>query len=189
MELIHEEREGFFYTLHFAQKDDNQLQKMTVKFESGWSLLDKNEGMSFYKIGEERDFPYELNKDFKSIPLHIPDSSGRDVFKACYDYLVNETSAPVHISFTNHPGYPITLLTYNAYVMDKRDVLTIAHDIMAAIKLAVITEEELKEQSEPASDTDDTDEDIIVNYEEDPELKALMKQPVKTEILPLEGGE
>lgn len=188
MELIHEEHDGFLYILHFARKKEKELERMKVSFESKWSLHNEEE-MSFYKVGEEREFPYELNKDFKSIPLHIPDNTGRDVFKACFDYLVKVTSAPVHISLTNHPGYPITLLTYNAYVMDKREVLTIAHDIMAAIKIAVITKEEVKESSEQTPDDNEADENIIIDYEEDPELKALMKQPVKQEILPLEGGE
>lgn len=193
MEIISEHNEGTLFTLKLAGTEEDKTTNVIVKFNLEWSLQkeipDSQKDISFLHIGDEQDFPYDVRQDFKTIPCHIPSSKGREIFKACLDYFSKVSLAPVHIGFAQHPGYPLTLVTYDAVMMSKEQLISIILTVNEAIENASIISESVQLEQEVMENEDFTDESIIIDYEEDPELKALIKQPQKTEYLPMEGNE
>lgn len=192
MELLSQSKNGALYHFEFKAEEDGRTLNFRMTFEFAWRFIEPNSDLryliSFFSTGEEKSFPYEMKKELKSIPLHIPHFIGRDMFKSIMDYFIKQTSAPIVVTINQHPGYPVTVVTYNGSIIESVDVNNLIYTIMAAIGNAEISEEE-KTVSEAAetNEDDEFDENIILDYEEDPELMGLIKKPPVNEYLPLKG--
>lgn len=191
MELTVTEHEGNIYKLQFEEKHEDSLSTINVEFSINWSPS-KFTGflkyMGFAKIGEEQDFPYDMKKDFKVIPLHIPHSIGRELFKQCFDYFAEQNSVPISVQFIQHPGYPLTLLSYNPLIISQTALREIIEAINLGLEYAKVKQEALEAEEQDAVEDDDTvDPNVTVEFEEDDDLKLIMKPPVKTEFLPMKG--
>lgn len=190
------ENEGF-YRFDFEDAMENKLIKLTIEFYEKWSLTQKRkntledfgEVIGFYIPAATNKFPFDIKDSLRTVPLHIPNGTGRHLFKTCFEFFINQTNAPVHVSLTEHPGYPLILVTYDCTIITKEDTVNRwINNIMNGIQSCeVITEELEKDASVEGDDIDEIDEDVIVEYELDDELLKAMKEPAEQVFLPLEG--
>ena len=192
MDLLKQTIENAFYSFRLKENRETKILNFQVSFEFTWNLIEPNEElpykMSFFSAGEEKPFPYDMKEDFNSIPLHIPNQLGRDMFKLIIDAVIKRTSSPIAVTVNAHPGYPLTVVTFNKTIMAIKDVKNLIEIIMAAISRAEITEEAIqRETGREEMDDDEIDENVILDYEEDSELRELIKKPPITEYLPLKG--
>jgi hypothetical protein len=199
VELVQMECQDYhIYKLEFWEKVENHLLTIRVEFTEHWRLTSKNEDLlnnfgntvCFAIVGDRTEFPYDPKKNLVSIPIHIPNPYGRQLFKACMDFYIKESSAPMHTAFIDHPGYPELVVTYDTKVLTEELVNRLIVSITEGIRLSR-TEKELIETEVPDVDEDtldEIDEDVVVEFEFDDELKNIMKEPVSNLVLPIGGG-
>lgn len=197
MQLTKTDYEDGFYTLEFRKVTTNTQTDLLVVFENNWEFSKQSEDE--YSIGEvagtfKREemtpFPHDMKKNLFSIPLHIPSNDGRQIFKSCMDFFIKRTHAPIHVAFVEHPGYPLVVVSFNSFVIAEMIVTELIEAIMYGIREASLSIQEIeKEEVKQEEDIDEIDENNIIEYEEDEELKAVMKPPVDRSIKPIDGGE
>lgn len=198
MELVHLEcLENHTYKLEFIETIEKHLVTIRVTFEEFWrlthalSLLDDfGRAVGFCIKGDESEFPYESKKSLISIPLHIPSSYGRQLFKSCFDFFIKESQAPMHIATLDHPAYPLLVATFDRNIIGADVVHRLIDSIVKGIQSCETEREfiESKKQELDDDQLDEVNEDVVVEFEFDEELKKAMKEPVSNLVQPIGGG-
>lgn len=180
------------YKLEFMETIENHLVTIRVEFKEHWRLTSSKKDLlndfgnvvGFFLKGDMEDFPYDSKKNLASIPLHIPHPLGRQIFKECMDFYTKEAQAPMHTTFSDQ-----VVVTFDKKILTEEVTDRVVTSIMAGIRSAK-TEKKLIEVEEIVTDDtlDEVDEDVIVEFEFDEELKSIMKEPISKLIQPIGGG-
>jgi hypothetical protein len=145
----------------------------------------------FALVGEQESFPYDSKKKLASIPVHIPHPYGRQLFKACMDFYIKESSAPMHTSFCDHPGYPELVVTFDTKVMTAEIVKRLIASITEGIRSCETAIELIEQEEQETTDDellDEVDEDVVVEFDFEEEVKKAIKEPVLNVVQSLGGG-
>jgi hypothetical protein len=201
MELISKQVDEYQYRLEFKDTVGNQLIKAVVEFYEAWSLTSKKNiledfgnTVGFYMPAlQVEESPYNVRTNIKTLPVHIPHLLGRYLFKSCFDYFIEQTDAPVQVStMVEHPGYPLVVVTFDSSVITQPiTVQRWIDNIMAGIRNCKFTTEEIENTSPEQEDEfdDEVDENIIVEFELDDDLKEAMKGSASDEFLDVTDEE
>ena len=184
MLLSHSETEGKIFRLTFSDQSGDMLIKKKVEVEIDW---DRFEEPNAYAMGKSGAFPLDWKSELSSIPIHLPDTEVLAMFKECLEHIIKVKKMPIDISFASHPGYPLTIVTYNGRIIKGADTEELIISILKAISEAEIESVLVTEDDEIYEDDEDLLDDVVVEYEEDDELKELMKPIYKERYLSMEG--
>jgi hypothetical protein len=200
MELIQVKcQENCIYKLEFLEKVGNRLLTIRVMFKEDWRFNNKDKElfsdfgvvtMGCFERGPRFDFPYDPKEKLNSIPLHIPHEYGRKIFKLCMDKFIEETSAPMHTAFVPHPGYPLLMVTFDTDIMPGNIVTRLIDSIYDGIYLAETETQLIETEDQATADDvlDEVDENVVVEFDFDEDLKRVMKEPVSTLVQSIGGG-
>lgn len=187
MELKSSENNEGHYKLVFKGETEEEEVEIPVQFFVDWKLNFK------YSISNPVPVPYDFKKILLSIPVHIPKANKRVLFKACMTYLIQQTDMPAQVETVIHPGYPLSVITFDPKVIEKEDMRGFIVKVMNAIEKAEPNVTEKPKQPESEKDPlDDVDEQTIIEFEDefDEELKkAGLDKPNTIKIEPDEENE
>lgn len=178
------------YSIQFEENNDTHLKTTTISFLERWSLTHPlNENPSFYMMKEGTNYPYEPKTNLRSIPIHIPHPLGRYMFKTCFDFFARTTDIPAFAGTAEHPGYPLTLVTYDTSVVSAHVIERLITSIMNGIKTAEVHIEEHQSVTSSEDILDDIDPNAIVEFEFD-EVEELSKiiRPISPDRIHSLGG-
>ena len=168
------------YNLVFEKELEEYRREIKITFTIDWKFPERCIIEQSAKL--ERTKLLILN-------IHIPNNEDRELFSGCIFYYAKESFAPILVEVIPHPGYPLVSLSFDSTILSKEDVSNFATSIMEAVVKADIKDYNYPESTADPEEDDSTDEEVIVEYEEDEELKKVMYKPSKTIISPLNGGE
>lgn len=199
MDLIHKEcPEDHIYKLEFLEKIENHLLTIRMEFKEHWRLVSRHKdllndfGQTVGLIirGTEEEFPYDSKKNLVSIPLHIPHPYGRQLFKECMDFYIKESRAPMHTSYSDHPGYPELVVTFDIKILTSDVVRRLIASIMQAINHCETEKQLIETEDQTTEDEllDEVDENVVVEFDFDEDLKSVMKEPVSRVVQSIGGG-
>jgi hypothetical protein len=185
------------YSIDVKKTHQNKELIISIVFNCDWQFNNPTENLNefgkvagFHIPGKIESFPYDVKTNLQTLPLHIPDSDGRSIFKLCMDVFLKRTNAPVHVASMEHPGYPLTVVTFDNSIIKEEIVADLVLSILESIQEGAVQVLEPKEQDlSEEEDLEEVDENVIIEFEEDEELKGLMKKPVDRSIKPLEGED
>lgn len=197
MELIQAICQDGKYECSFLEQLNNATLAVTIQFEDYWRFTPKpnlleefGKSVGSYRAGDIQSYPYDIKTHLESIPVHIPNTFGRFMFKSAIELLIKETDAPVHVHIVEHPGYPLLVVTYDTSIISYGVVIRWVDSIMESIVTCtpIITENEVVSEEEEEVDLlDDVDEAVIVEFDFEEELKQAIKLPAENVVLAMEG--
>lgn len=199
MKLIGFDKNGVTYSVTFEDVLNEDTVITQVSFEERWSLVDRNSDeneeyrtrAAFHIKEAFVKYPYEVKENLECLPIHIPEASGRYILKACLDIFIKTSLAPMQITAESHPGYPIMVITFNASIIPRENVLQVIDNIISSIENSTVIYKENEKRDPVLAEEDEVADDApVIEFEEDEEVKSLMKEPTRAEdeFEPFEGG-
>lgn len=169
MELKTSENKNGHFHFVFADETADKLVEIPIRFFVDWKLDFK------FLIGPKAvPVPFDFKKILMTIPVHIPKQNKQFFFKRCMDFVIKETDMPTQVEQVPHPGYPLMAITFNPKIIDTEKMNKILETILNAIEGMQVTETEKPKEEEEVDPLDEIDEDNVIEYEEDPELKEAL---------------
>lgn len=184
MNLIETTYSGDDFRLVFSEEKEDQEIRRIVEITLGWNRFRSAD--YFEIVGNAIKFPFDTKQALYSIPIHIPHEEMRQMFKKCFIYIVKTRSLPVDIAEASHPGYPLTVVTYNGDILEKNEMLEIIEFVRDGVAHAQIEYISINEEESLEEDEEFSEHEVIIEYEEDDDLKEVMKPVNKTRFLPWE---
>ena len=188
MEMKSAERLNGDYFLHFEEEIEGIRRTIIIRFCIYWSLVDsenKQPISNVFIVEKTLAFPIKEEELLTVLPVHIPQAYSRFFFKTCMEFFIRETGAPASLANVNHPGYPLTAITFNHHVLKpavlQQAVATIINAIQNAdIKIEQLQEEKSDEKEEDQDILDGDLEDVpIIDYDFEDALKKQLNIPDK----------
>lgn len=204
MKLVEKSREGNTFALVYEDNHENGVVQTVLSFKTERtrfaadveSFANRLTDGAYHTTAEYQFFqhPVKIDEMLESKVIHIPNGLGRMMFAQAVQFYFSETMLPAHYAEEDHPGYPLSIITYNNDLNDiPGEIEELVTEVLFALsKMETNWVENEEEFTDGSEEEEFEDEDVldkiedmeVVDYEEDVELKGVMKEAFKTKYMP-----